>query len=242
MEGGPLNAALCFFEACARYDARSSVGPISMRVEPGEVIGLIGANGAGKSTVMKAATGLMNLASGSIAVNGHEVVPGTLPTGCAALIERPVFLERVSARDNLVVACAGRRERLDRIQELLQLVGLDPADPRYVDKYSQGMRQRLGIARVLLSKPSVLFLDEPTNGLDPEGFRWMRELVRRLSAEGSAIVISSHLLGELQWMVTDAVVLKKGEVVASDTLSALLKNYPDLESLYFEAAGRNVDD
>ncbi len=230
-----MASTITYVGSVHRYTRSQAVGPVSFSVGEGEVVGLVGSNGSGKTTVMKMALGLLRQHEGTVAVGGHPVVYGRLPAQMSGFVDKPFFYEQLSATDNLVMAAAGRLPRLRRIDALLTEVGLSPGDPKRVREYSQGMKQRLGIARALLGDPRYVMLDEPTNGLDPDGIRWVRRLVSGLTAAGKAVVVSSHLLGELQRISDTIVIMRAGEVVEVRSMADLAAQGLDLEDLYLGA-------
>ena len=218
---------------CLMRAGRKILDDVSFQVACGSVCGLLGANGAGKTSVLRVATGLIGPHAGEVRVARHPVAAGRMPAQVGALIEEPRFYPWLSARENLLVAAAGRRERVVRIDDLLAEVGLWERKADKVRAYSQGMRQRLGIARVLLGSPEVLLLDEPANGLDPAGYRWLRGLVARLNANGVTILLASHALGEVQRLCSEVVVLAEGKVVACGTTAEVLSGHATLEDYFF---------
>jgi ABC-2 type transport system ATP-binding protein len=199
----------------------------------GEVCGLLGSNGAGKTSILKVITGLVRPDSGTVRVRGGTCPYGRMPEDVGALIEEPRFYPWLSARDNLFVVAGGRSERVERIDHLLNKVGLADRGDEKVRVYSQGMRQRLGIARALLSDPPLLLLDEPSNGLDPEGIAWLRSLLSELSERGATVVVTSHVLAEIQRTCGLVVVVGAGRIVANGAMSDVLGGYSSLEELYF---------
>ncbi|MBA3431857.1 MAG: ABC transporter ATP-binding protein [Actinobacteria bacterium] len=215
-----------------RYGKQVVVDDLDLSVEDGELYGFLGPNGAGKSTTIRMALGLVFPSTGSIEVCGEPVFDGRCSGGSAltrvgALVEEPAFYGFLTGGRNLeYFVKAGPRsdrpERLGRIPEALKIVGLESAASKRVKAYSQGMRQRLGIARALLGAPDLLILDEPTNGLDPQGMREVRLLLRRLADEGTSVFVSSHLLGEVEAMCDRVGVLAEGRLVAQGSPSSLL--------------------
>ncbi len=213
-----------------RYGEADVVADLDLRVERGELYGFLGPNGAGKTTTIRMALGLIHPSRGEArllgrSVSGPERSDALRRTG--AMIEEPSFYRFLSGRRNLeVFARAGRdrddvRARLERIDETLRRVGLGDAAGKRVKAYSQGMRQRLGIALALLGRPEMLVLDEPTNGLDPSGMREIRELLRSLVDEGTTVFVSSHLLGEVEAVCDRVGVLSRGRLVAEGPPSTL---------------------
>ncbi len=191
----------------------------------GELYGFLGPNGAGKTTTIRMLLGLVFPTEGDVEVLGEPVFRSARPAGVGALrrlgalVEEPGFWRYLSGRRNLAyfAKAAGpardRDQRLDRVDEVLKLVGLDQAADKKVKAYSQGMRQRLGIALALLGRPDVLVLDEPTNGLDPQGMREVRTLLRRLADQGTTVFVSSHLLWEVEAICDRVGVLAQGRLV-----------------------------
>jgi ABC-2 type transport system ATP-binding protein len=213
-----------------RYGDIDVVSGLDLRVERGELYGFLGPNGAGKTTTIRMALGLIHPTRGDVrllgrAIAGHERSDALVRTG--AMIEEPSFYRFLSGRRNLeTFARAGSertdvRDRLGRIDEVLETVGLTAAANKRVRAYSQGMRQRLGIALALLGRPEVLVLDEPTNGLDPAGMREIRELLRSLADAGATVFVSSHLLGEVEAVCDRVGVLSRGRLVAEGPPSVL---------------------
>jgi ABC-2 type transport system ATP-binding protein len=202
-----------------------AVDRISMTVRRGEVYGFLGPNGAGKTTTLRMLLGLISPTSGDIGVLGHR--PGT-PESLArvgSLIEGPAFYPYLSGRHNLrVVARYGSvpsRQIDDRVDDVLRTVDLaGRADDKFTT-YSLGMKQRLGVAAALLKDPELVVLDEPTNGLDPAGMRDMRRLIRELGTEGRTVLLSSHLLGEVQQICDRVAVINNGRIVTEGTVDEL---------------------
>lgn len=232
---GPGGTSVDWDQACVRHRKGLRVGPVDLSVHSGQVLGLVGANGAGKTTLLKAVCGLARLASGRVLVGSVPVQFGHMPSSVGALIEEPAFLTRASAWDNLTLAAAGRSDQLGRREQLLVDVGLLERAHDRVASYSQGMRQRLGIARALLADPAVVVLDEPTNGLDPHGIRWVRELVVRLAGRGRVVLLSSHLLAEVQVLADVVAVVVQGQVLVSGPTREVLAAQTTLEHFYFES-------
>ncbi|HCO03918.1 MAG TPA: multidrug ABC transporter ATP-binding protein [Actinobacteria bacterium] len=212
-----------------RYKGVAAVDGLDLTVERGELYGFLGPNGAGKTTTIRMALGLIRPSGGAVELLGEPV--GATHEGVlrrvGALIEEPGFWKYLSGRQNLdyFARAAGppadRAERMGRVDEVLHTVGLQDAAAKKVKAYSQGMRQRLGIALALLGKPEVLMLDEPTNGLDPSGMREVRLLMRRLADEGTTVFVSSHLLAEVEAMCDRVGVLARGRLVAEGPPSEL---------------------
>ncbi|HEY8787526.1 MAG TPA: ABC transporter ATP-binding protein [Actinopolymorphaceae bacterium] len=205
-----------------RFGPIAAVDDLSFDVDPGRVTGFLGPNGAGKTTTLRMLLGLITPTSGSATIGGRRYVDIPRPSRVVgAALEASSFHPGRTARDHLRVMAlpAGVSDR--RVDELLELVGLDIAAGRRVGSFSLGMRQRLALAGTLLGDPSVLLLDEPANGLDPEGIAWLRGLLRTLAAEGRTVLISSHVLAEVQQTVDDVVIIARGKLVHSSDLEAL---------------------
>jgi ABC-2 type transport system ATP-binding protein len=206
-----------------KYGDRTVVDDVSFALEPGTVTGFLGPNGAGKTTTMRMITGLVPASAGQALVTGKPyaelpnpgAVMGTLLDAAAV---HPGRTGRTHLR--LLAATIGVPDR--RVDEVLDLVGLTAAAGRRIGGYSLGRRQRLGIAAALLADPSVLMFDEPANGLDPEGIRWMRDLLRHHAARGGTVLLSSHLLGEVEHTVDRLLVIGAGKIVADGPISELL--------------------
>jgi ABC-2 type transport system ATP-binding protein len=216
-----------------------AVGPITLHAARGRLLGLVGPNGAGKTTILKSACGLLPRSRGSVRVVGNQVRTGVMPRGCAALIEEPRFVKALSGRDNLVLCAAGRRPWLDEIDGALVDADLIAAADNPVSNYSQGMRQRLGIVRSLLGGPAVVLLDEPTNGLDPQGIRWLRIKLERLLEAGTTVVLSSHLLAEVEVLADDIALVAEGRLVAVGRAPEIVASSSSLELFYFESLAGN---
>ena len=209
-----------------RYGPVVAVDAIDLDVRAGDVYGFLGANGSGKTTTVRMLLGLVLATSGEAEVLGAEMPrsSGKVLPQVGTLVEGPAAYGHLSGRANLELfdaMGAARRGRRDRVAEVLERVGLTVAADRKVRGYSLGMRQRLGLASALLRAPRLLVLDEPTNGLDPQGIREMRDLLLGLNARGTTIFLSSHLLAEVEQMCTRVGVLDRGRLVVQDELRHL---------------------
>jgi len=212
-----------------RYDEIDAVDGLDLTVGRGELYGFLGPNGAGKTTTIRMALGLILPTAGEVEVLGERVGPGSPPPleRVGALVEEPAFWRFLSGRRNLeYMARAGgsgpdTRARLGRVDDVLARVGLTDAADKRVKAYSQGMRQRLGIALALLGEPELLVLDEPTNGLDPSGMREVRALLRGLADAGTTVFVSSHLLAEVEAVCDRVGVMARGRLVAEGPPSTL---------------------
>jgi ABC-2 type transport system ATP-binding protein len=197
---------------------------LDLTVPEGGVFGFLGPNGAGKTTAIRALVGHLRVDGGTASVLGAEV-PRRLPAiidDVGALVEGPGFFPRFSARKNLSVLARSRRLPSSRVDAVLDTVGLTSRAGDQVRKYSLGMKQRLGVAAALLKDPALLILDEPANGLDPVGIRDMRELLRRVGAEGRTVFVSSHILSEVEQACDRVAVLANGKCVTTGSVDDLL--------------------
>ncbi len=224
---------------------RKIIDKVSFQVVEGDICGFIGPNGAGKTTMMKMLTGLIQPDEGKILINQTNVSRNREMAlkEVGAMIETPVFFEHMSGRKNLQNLARlnigmSRKKQLKKVEEVLEIVGLTNRGNDKVKTYSLGMKQRLGIAQALLNNPSILILDEPTNGLDPLGMKEFRELIRTLKEEFNiTFFISSHLLDELQKICDKYIFIKEGSIKwAGDhhTFTEALDKGKDLEDLFVE--------
>jgi ABC-2 type transport system ATP-binding protein len=206
-----------------RFGKTQAVAGLSFRVEPGTITGFLGPNGAGKSTTLRAVLGLVHPDAGSATVLGvrYRDLHDPLRRVGAVLEASEVHPGR-SGRNHLRVLAAAAGLPRSRVEEVLELVELKNAAKRRVKGYSLGMRQRLGLATALLGDPEVLVLDEPANGLDPAGIRWLRDLLRSLAAEGRTILISSHVLAEVAQTVDRVVIIHRGRLIQQATIEEVL--------------------
>jgi len=206
-------------------DGFRAVADLSFRIEPGQVLGLLGPNGAGKTTTLRMLVGLIRPSEGSIHVFGHRISAGApVLSRVGAFIEGPGFLPHLSGLENLTLswAATGRPGTDADIDAALELAGLGADVHRKVRTYSQGMRQRLAVAQAMLGLPDLLVLDEPTNGLDPPQIREMREALRRYAATGRTVVVSSHLLAEVEQTCTHCLVMHRGRLLAAGPVAELI--------------------
>lgn len=200
---------------------------VSFEVETGDILGFIGPNGAGKTTTIKLILGLQSISSGSVQINGYDIKKNFEKAieKVGAIVENPDLYMYLSGYENLkLIANLYKNVSKSRIDEVVKLVGLENRIKDKVSKYSLGMRQRLGIAQAIIHKPNLLILDEPTNGLDPEGIKDMRELLINLATkEHMGILISSHNLAELENFCNKVCIIKNGEVVETNSISDVKK-------------------
>jgi len=203
-----------------RYGAKTAVDGISFTVRPGLVTGFLGPNGAGKSTTMRMIVGLDRPSAGSVTVNGKPYAEHTSPLReVGALLDAKAIHPGRSARNHLLAVGATHGIGAKRVDEVIGLTGLESVAGRRVGGFSLGMGQRLGIAAALIGDPATLILDEPVNGLDPEGVIWVRNLARHLAGEGRTVFLSSHLMSE---MADHIIVLGRGRIIADAPVAAIL--------------------
>jgi ABC-2 type transport system ATP-binding protein len=220
---GVSEVAIEFQGLSKRFGKVEAVRDLSFSVQSGRVTGFLGPNGAGKSTTLRILLGLVRPNAGNATFRGRSYEQLPHPSAqVGAVLEEASFHPGRSGRNHLRVLAAAGEHPESRVSEVLEQVGLAGAANRRVKGYSMGMRQRLAIAAALLGDPEVLILDEPTNGLDPPGIRWMRDLVRAQAARGRAVLVSSHLLSEVAQSVDDVVVISHGVLRGAGTLEAVL--------------------
>jgi ABC-2 type transport system ATP-binding protein len=206
-----------------RYGSTTAVTDVSFTCEPGTVTGFLGPNGAGKSTTMRMILGLDRPHAGTVTVNGHPYAASRLPlTEVGALLDSRAVHPSRSARNHLLWLARSNGIGRRRVGELLDLVGLTSVGGRRAGGFSLGMAQRLGVAAALLGDPGVLLFDEPVNGLDPEGIRWIRSLLRGLAAEGRTVFVSSHLMSEMALTADHLLVIGQGRLIADGTIEAVI--------------------
>ena len=207
-----------------RFGDVVAVDRLDLALPSGGVIGLVGPNGSGKSTLIRMLLGLIRPTSGTAEVLGGDIAHPTVYAGrVGALIEAPAFVPGLSARTNLVSLARLRGLPLDRVEEVLGSVGLLGRDREPVRRFSLGMKQRLGIAAALLPDPDLLILDEPTNGLDPAGIVEIRGLIRSLADSGRTVLVSSHLMAEIESICDHLVVIRLGTLLYDGPIGALLE-------------------
>ncbi len=211
-----------------RYGKNTAVNGVSFRVEKGQVFGLLGPNGSGKTTLLGCLTGILLADQGSFSWFGNEDFSSARKR-IGALIETPNFYPYLSAWKNLEIVAKIKGCELSRIDVVLKEVELFDRKNDAFKTFSLGMKQRLAIAGAMLSDPEILVLDEPTNGLDPQGINEIRQLILRQKANGKTIVLASHLLNEVEKVCTDVVILKKGNVISSGRVEQLLTDSKRIE-------------
>ena len=205
------------------YGPTLAVDDLSFTVDPGRIVGFLGPNGAGKTTTLRALLGLISPTAGTATIEGKRYGDLSDPAHTVgAVLDGGMLHPGRSGRMHLRMLAASAGIPKTRVDELLAMVGLENAADRRAGGYSLGMRQRLGLAAALLGDPRVLVLDEPANGLDPQGIRWLRDFLRNLAAEGRAVLVSSHVLSEVAQTAHEVVVIARGRSVAQASLEELL--------------------
>jgi len=219
-----------------------AVDQLSFAVDRGTVVGFLGPNGAGKTTTLRTILGLVRPSGGTATITGKAYADLTDPLRhVGAVLEASSFYPSRSARNHLRVQAMAAGIDPGRVEAVLELVGLRGAAKRPVGGFSLGMRQRLGIATAMLGDPEALILDEPANGLDPEGVRWLRGLVRKLAEEGRTVLMSSHILAEVAQTVDSVVIIDKGRLVAQASLQELTAG-ANLEDVFFQLTAATSDE
>lgn len=216
---------------------------ISFKARPGRVTGFLGPNGAGKSSTLRILLGLDRATSGTALIHGKPFaeIHNPLATIGAALDGSGAHRRRTGRAHLRWIARAAGLSR-SRVEEVLEIVGLTNAAGKRVGSYSLGMAKRLGMAAALLGDPEILVLDEPVNGLDPEGIRWIRTYLRERAESGNTVLLSSHLMGELAETVDDVVIIKHGKIVADGTLEEVIGNHFSLEEAFFALTSDKAGD
>jgi ABC-2 type transport system ATP-binding protein len=211
------------------YKQVKAVDGLSFTIKPGRVTGFLGPNGAGKTTTLRMLLNLVQPTAGTGTIGGLRYADLTDPLRhVGAVLEASSAHKGRTGRNHLRIICAAAGLPDSRADEVLEMVGLTPAARRKFKGYSLGMRQRLGIAAAMLGDPGVLILDEPANGLDPEGIRWMRDLLQKLADEGRTILVSSHLLSEMELLADDVVIIAAGKLVAQGSLEKVISEMGDV--------------
>jgi ABC-2 type transport system ATP-binding protein len=207
-----------------RFGSTTAVDGLSFTVEAGRIVGFLGPNGAGKTTTLRALLGLVSPTSGHALVDGRPYRELRDPVhAVGAVLENARFHPGRSGRAHLRILAAAGGVHEPRVDEVLELVGLSEDGGRRAGGYSLGMRQRLSLAAALLGDPRVLVLDEPANGLDPQGIRWLRDVLRALAAQGRAVLVSSHVLAEIAQTVDDVIVIGRSRLVAQGSVEELTR-------------------
>ncbi|MGV2900214.1 ATP-binding cassette domain-containing protein, partial [Microbacterium sp. AGC62] len=235
----PEGQVLEFTHVTKRFNEVTAVSDFSARVEPGAVTAFLGPNGAGKTTTLRILLGQVRATSGTATIGGTAYGELRQPLRTiGAVLEETAYRPRRTAERQLTIAAKANGVPLARVGEVLSLVGLDGEGDSRIGGFSLGMRQRLSVAHALLGDPGALVFDEPANGLDPEGIRWMRLLMRRLADEGRTVLVSSHVLSEVEQVADNVLVLSKGELVLASGIETLAD--PKGGSVIVDAADRDA--
>lgn len=234
-----------------RYGKLQAVKNVSLEIHKGNVYGILGPNGSGKSTTLGIVLNVVNKTSGEYSWFGGTMQTHEALKKVGAIIERPNFYPYMTAKENLELVCKIKNIDYSKVQEKLEVVGLIERKDSKFNTFSLGMKQRLAIASALLNDPEILILDEPTNGLDPQGIHQIRDIIRMIASQGTTILLASHLLDEVEKVCSHVLVLRKGEILysgpvegmstgngfielqANDTkaLVSALENYPNIDSI-----------
>jgi ABC-2 type transport system ATP-binding protein len=224
-----------------RYGDTVAVKALTFALAPGTITGFLGPNGAGKTTTLRLLLGLAEPTAGEALIFGHHYRELENPMHrVGAVLESSDFDPGRSGRNHLRALALATDIAFDRVEELLALVELQAAADRPVRTYSLGMRQRLGLAGALLGDPDLLLLDEPANGLDPAGVRWLRDFLRQFAAQGRTVLISSHVLAEVAQTVDAVMIINRGRLVATVALAELSDGARSLEDLYLEVTAKDA--
>jgi ABC-2 type transport system ATP-binding protein len=223
-------------------DGYRAVDDLSFNVGRGQVLGLLGPNGAGKTTTLRMLMGLIMPTDGGIWIDGHPVFPGSSALSkLGSFVEGPGFLPHMTGRENLDLYWRAIGRDVDpKLEEVIKITKLGSALDKKVRSYSQGMRQRLAIAQAMMGLPEILVLDEPTNGLDPQQIAEMRSVLKSYAKGGRTVIISSHLLAEVQQTCSHVVLMHRGKLVATGTLKKILKDSQSLEEIFLELIGDDL--
>ncbi|MEY8021232.1 ABC transporter ATP-binding protein [Muriicola sp. SD30] len=212
-----------------KFGYLTAVKDLSFSIEKGNVYGILGPNGSGKSTTLGIVLNVVNRSAGSFTWFDGRTTTHEALKKVGAIIERPNFYPYMSALQNLKLVCKIKEVSYNRIEETLQLVGLWERRNSKFKTYSLGMKQRLAIASALLNDPEILILDEPTNGLDPQGIHQIRQIIKKIASQGTTILLASHLLDEVEKVCTHVVILRKGEKLYSGRVDNMLASHGYLE-------------
>ena len=220
-----------------KFGYLTAVKDLSFTIEKGNVYGILGPNGSGKSTTLGIVLNVVNKTQGKFSWFDGNVSTHNALKKVGAIIERPNFYPYMSALQNLKLVCKIKGVSEDKIEEKLELVGLLERKNSKFQTYSLGMKQRLAIASALLNDPEILILDEPTNGLDPQGIHQIREIIKTIAAKGTTILLASHLLDEVEKVCSHVVILRKGEKLYSGTVDGMLASFGFFELKTEQADG-----
>ena len=207
-----------------RYGSVQALKNITFEIKKGNVYGILGPNGSGKSTTLGIVLNVVNKTSGEYSWFGGSMKTHEALKKVGAIIERPNFYPYMTAQENLKLVCKIKNIDYSKIEEKLELVGLNERKDSKFNTFSLGMKQRLAIASALLNDPEILILDEPTNGLDPQGIHQIRDIIKQIAAKGTTILLASHLLDEVEKVCTHVLVLRKGEILYSGLVDGMSSN------------------
>ena len=213
-----------------------AVNNVSLEIKKGNVYGILGPNGSGKSTTLGIVLNVVNKTSGNYSWFGGKVETHDALKKVGAIIERPNFYPYMTAKQNLELVCKIKNIDYSKVQEKLTLVGLVERENSKFNTFSLGMKQRLAIASALLNDPEILILDEPTNGLDPQGIHQIRDIIKLIASQGTTILLASHLLDEVEKVCSHVLVLQKGKILYSGSVDGMSSNEG-----YFELQSENIE-
>lgn len=225
------------------YGKKHVLKDVNLEIEEGDILGFIGPNGAGKTTTIKLILGLQTIDSGKVYINGYDIEKDFVKAikEVGTIVENPDMYNYLSGYDNLKLSARLYNIKKERIDEVVKLVGLENRIHDKVSKYSLGMRQRLGIANAILHKPKLLILDEPTNGLDPEGIKKIRTLLVKLAKkEKMAILVSSHILSELESFCTKITIIQNGKIIETNDIKKI-KKVSNIFYTFEVSSTKNID-
>lgn len=220
----PLETILSIKNLSKRYGALQALKNVSFDIHKGNVYGILGPNGSGKSTTLGIALNVVNKTSGEYSWFGGTMETHEALKKVGAIIERPNFYPYMTAKENLELVCKIKGINYAKVNEKLELVGLTDRQNSKFSTFSLGMKQRLAIASALLNDPEILILDEPTNGLDPQGIHQIRDIIKQIAAKGTTILLASHLLDEVEKVCTHVLVLRKGEILYTGLVDGMSAN------------------
>jgi ABC-2 type transport system ATP-binding protein len=219
-----LETILSIHNLNKRYGSLQALKNVSFEIKKGSVYGILGPNGSGKSTTLGIVLNVVNKTSGEYKWFDGKIQTHEALKKVGAIIERPNFYPYMTAEENLKLVCKIKNINYSKIQEKLELVGLNERKDSKFRTFSLGMKQRLAIASALLNDPEILILDEPTNGLDPQGIHQIRDIIRQIAAQGTTILLASHLLDEVEKVCSHVLVLRKGEILYSGPVDGMTSN------------------
>ena len=232
-----MNSILKISNLTKKYGLLTAVSNLSFDIEKGSIYGILGPNGSGKSTTLGIVLNVVNKTAGDFSWFGGSLTTHQALKKVGAIIERPNFYPYMTAYQNLKLVCKIKGVSYDSIEKTLKIVGLDDRKHSKFSAFSLGMKQRLAIASALLNDPEILILDEPTNGLDPQGIHQIREIIKTISQRGTTILLASHLLDEVEKVCTHVVVLRKGKNLYSGHVDELISSHG-----FFELKTHQKDD